>query len=77
MRMTLTLPDGVAQQLEERARVFGTTVELQAAELLSKALVDDEAQLLHEIRAERESLARRGAKLTDDLIRDAKAWGRK
>jgi hypothetical protein len=65
-------------QLEERARARGITLEAEVAELLNLALAKDvgEAELLAEIRKERESLAQSGVFLTDDLLTRAKSWGR-
>ncbi|HEX4794567.1 MAG TPA: hypothetical protein VH370_12280 [Humisphaera sp.] len=75
---TLTVPEGLFKELEERARAHGITVDGEAAELLAKALDRDkrESQLMSEIRKEREELARRGVFLTDDVIQQARNWGR-
>ena len=75
---TLTVPENLFHQIEERARTQGTTVDDQAAELLAKALAEDprEAELLAEIRKEREEMASRGVFLTNESIAEAKSWGR-
>jgi len=76
---TLTVPDDLFKELEERARARGISVDGEAAELLARALDRDkrESQLMSEIRKEREELARRGVFLTDEIIQQAKNWGRK
>lgn len=75
---TLTIPQNLFHQIEDRARTQGTTVDDQAAELLAKALAEDprEAELLAEIRREREEMASRGVFLTNASIAEAKRWGR-
>jgi hypothetical protein len=75
---TLTVPEEIFQQIESRARAQGTTVDVQAADLLSKALAEDfrEAELLAEIRLDREEMAKGSVFLTDESIAEAKNWGR-
>jgi hypothetical protein len=59
---TLTVPETLLHQIEERARARGITIDAQAAELLADALSRDKAeeQLLAEIRKERDEMASRG-----------------
>jgi hypothetical protein len=78
MPTTLALPKTLFLQIEERARTNGTSVDAEAAELLARALADDarEAELLAEIRNERQEMADRGVFITDDFINEAKNWGR-
>jgi cytochrome c-type biogenesis protein CcmH/NrfG len=66
------------QEIEARARAQNTTVTAQAVELLAKALAVDprEAELLAEIRREREEMAKAGVYITDESIAEAKNWGR-
>jgi hypothetical protein len=75
---TLTVPDALFHQIEERARASGKTVEVEAVELLAKALNEDlaEAELMAEIRKERDEMAARGVFLTNESIAEAKNWGR-
>ena len=79
MTTTVTLSDAFFHEIGELARARGTTVEAQIAELLAKALAHDarEAELLAEIRKERDEMAQKGLFLTDDFIAQAKSWGRK
>ena len=79
MAVTLTVPDALLQQIQERARARGTTIDAQAAELLADALSREKAeeQLLAEIRKERDEMARRGVFLSNEAIQEAKNWGRK
>ena len=76
---TLTVPENLLHMIEARARNQGTTVDVQVAELLAKALAEDarEAELLAEIRKEREEMANRGVFLTDDFINEAKRSGQR
>jgi len=75
----LAIPKSIVHRLEERARIHGKPVATEAAELLSRALDEDEreANLLEEIRKDREEAAKQGVYITDELIREAKNWGRK
>jgi hypothetical protein len=78
MSATITVSDALFEQVEARARARGTSVDVELTELLTKALADEtrDSELLTEIRTEREQMARRGVFLTDDLIVQAKSWGR-
>lgn len=74
------LPDELYEQIEKLARVKGWSVSELATDMLARGLATDseaEATLMAEIRAERESMAQRGVKITDEDIRAAKDWGRK
>jgi plasmid stability protein len=75
---TLAIPKSIVHRLEERARIHGKPVAAEAAELLSKALDEDEgeAKLMEEIGKDREEAAKQGVYITDDFIREAKNWGR-
>lgn len=73
------LPDEVYQHMEKLARVRGKTVGEVAADYIAKGFAAEEAaeaQLMAEIRAEREEMAKRGVFITEDDIREAKNWGR-
>ena len=73
------LPDELVEQIEKLARLRGISISEQAAEFLAKGVAADdvaEQLLLAEIRLEREELARRGVRITDDEITQAKNWGR-
>jgi predicted transcriptional regulator len=72
------LPDEVYRRLEQLARVEGKPLSDVAARLLAKVLTPqiEEEQLLAEIRAEREVMAKRGVFITDDDIRRGRDWGR-
>jgi predicted transcriptional regulator len=72
------LPDEVYRRLEQLARVEGKPLSDVAARLLAKVLTPqiEEEQLLAEIRAEREAMAKRGVFITDDDIRRGRDWGR-
>ena len=76
---TLTVPESLFHEIQALASAQGLTVDAQAAELLSKALAEDlrEIELLTEIRAERDVMAKNSVLLTDDSIRQAKEQGRK
>jgi plasmid stability protein len=74
------VPDEIYEWIEKLAKVRGKTISELAAELLRKGLQGDpvaEAALLEEIRADREELARRGVRISDEDIRAAKNYGRK
>jgi plasmid stability protein len=75
----LPIPDELLARIELRAKVHGVSVEEQVVRDLS-ALEDregvDEERLLSEIRREREEMAAGGVYLTDELLREAKHWGR-
>ena len=73
------VPDELYEQIEKLARVKGRSVSELAADMFVKGLAADpnaEALLMAEIRADREAMARRGVRITDDEIRTAKNWGR-
>ena len=73
------LPDDVYAQIEKRARLHGKSVAEHAAEILARGLATDdtdEANLLQEIRADRQRLADRGVFITDEDIRRARELGR-
>ncbi len=74
----------VREELYERiatlAKVRGKTVSEVAADFIAQAIASDdeaEAQLLAEVRAEREELARRGFWTTPEEVQAAKVRGRK
>jgi hypothetical protein len=73
------LSDEIYAQIEKLARVRGKSVAQQAAEFLQKAVGADEQaeeQLLADVRADRDAMAKRGVFATDDDIKAAKNWGR-
>ncbi len=74
------LPDGMYQRIEEQAAAHGTTVSQEAAELLAKALADDdtrETELLAELAAGRAELKAKGIpSISETEIQDMKQWGR-
>ena len=73
------LPDELYEQIEKLARVKGRSVNELAADMLAKGLAIDseaEATLMAKIRADREAMAQRGVRITDEDIRVAKNWGR-
>jgi hypothetical protein len=76
--VSLSIPDDLYSQLEQRARESGKTPTDHARQLLERALADEiaDAQLLAEIRRDRDAMAAKGIHLTDDMLREAKNWGR-
>jgi plasmid stability protein len=73
------LPDEVYAQIEKHARLRGKSVAEHAAEILAQSLATDDADdanLLQEIRADRQRLADRGVFITDDNLRRAQESGR-
>jgi hypothetical protein len=76
---TITIPQALFELVQQRANSSGTTVDEEATKLLTRAIEREksEAQLLSEIRMEREEMASRGVHITDDFIREARNWGRK
>ncbi|HZL38618.1 MAG TPA: hypothetical protein VFC78_25140 [Tepidisphaeraceae bacterium] len=75
---TLKVSGSLFHQIEERARERGISVDNEAAELLAKALAfeAEDAELLAEIRKDREQMAQNGVFLTDEFLDRAKRWGR-
>jgi plasmid stability protein len=75
------LPDELAQALERRAAAHSISVEEQIVRDLSLVETElgalNETELLAEVRRDREAMARRGIKMTDEFLARAKAWGRK
>ena len=74
------LPDELLAAIERRAKEQGITVEEQVVRDLALAegvSSGDEQALLVEIRRERQSMAEKGVFLTEEFLREAKAWGRK
>jgi hypothetical protein len=77
----LQLPDELLHSIERRAAAQDITIQEQVVRDLSLAEKGprdvDEKALLVLIRKEREEMAARGVYLTDELLREAKNWGRK
>jgi predicted transcriptional regulator len=76
--LTLSLPDDLLKQIEERARERGRPVDMEAVQILRQFFEDDarEAQMMEEIRKDREEAARQGLFIDDEFINQAKRWGR-
>lgn len=74
------LPDEIYEEIEKLARVRGKAVSEVAADFIAKGLRGDdivEAQLLADIRADREEMARRGVPfLTEAALQQMKREGR-
>jgi hypothetical protein len=73
------LPEEVYQHIEKLARVRGKAVGEVAADYIAKGLAAEEAaqaQVMAEIRTEREEMAKRGVYITEERVREAKNWGR-
>lgn len=71
--------DELYEQIEKLARVKGRSVSELAGDMLARSAAADpdaETALMAEIRAEREAMAKRGVRITDEDIRVAKNWGR-
>jgi hypothetical protein len=75
----LEMPDALFHSMERRAGGEGISVqELVVRELTgveSQHALDENA-LLDEIRKGRAEMAARGIRITDDLLREARQWGR-
>ena len=73
------LPDHVYDAIERRARAAGRSPEQEAAEMLARDVAageQNEADLLDEIRRERDEMAKKGIYLTVEDIQSAIDWGR-
>ena len=73
------LPDELVDDLKRRAKLRGLSLQEQVVRDLSLARERDpaaEEALMREIREEREKLAARGVRLTDDFLDQAKRRGR-
>jgi hypothetical protein len=74
----IELPDPVYDRLRDRAESSGLTIAQQLARDLASLHEQErhERALAEAIGSERADLARSGVFLTEDLLREAKAWGR-
>jgi plasmid stability protein len=75
----LSLPDELHAAIKRRAAEQGITIEEQVLRDLAVAegmAMPVDANGLDEIRRDRQAMASKGVHLTDDFLRDAKAWGR-
>jgi hypothetical protein len=75
----LEMPDALFHSMERRAGGEGISVE----ELVVRELSDveqrrelDEETLLQEIRNGRADMAAKGVRVTDEILREARQWGR-
>jgi hypothetical protein len=75
----LELPDDLYHSMERRAGGEGISVaELVIRELsaMETARSLDEKKLLEDIRKERHDLAAKGVLITNEMVNEAKRWGR-
>ena len=74
----LQLPDELLAAIKRRAAEHGVSVEEQVLRDLADAegLRDWATPSIEELRRERQSMAARGIHLTEDILREAKNWGR-
>jgi hypothetical protein len=74
------LPDDLLAAIKRRAEERGISIEEQLIRELSQGQnapsAENEQALLTQIRAERNAMAAEGIQLTDELLNEAKNWGR-